>query len=559
MSANASNVVSRVLQACSERRMTTLQCGNIVLNMEHLTTEDLKDSGCRELLMTSVMISHESHILKMVELNLNPKQKENTVAGFFEGSNAIQPDTYKRILSMLALAMSTDPEVVVNQEQITMSFKDDDAEARCLERARNATVQELVASLKAARLNETKNINELRKSMMKCHGEWAAKIAVADKLLAKNRTEQALVPVSTINTEKVKSLFAENLRQKMWMDLYGVLSPHMTALAFNANMATALAKGFDKAKTDFDESLDAVLAKEMEIDGYKYLIARETERLSALTSMKAEEVGALERMRAQLQQRLRDLDAEHANLQRKVESSQDGGCSVSILWFSFDNRTDRSSERQSLTNLMELNREQRRETDTALSNLSTERVKQEGIKQSADIQKTIDVAKAQKDKANQEITNLRQVRDEKRKEFEKARQATADMLATTGACTREQALASLEAAQALEAAMGNASIETGVATRLYKSIQTALELVEFCKVDMCLFDDLKEELNGIAQTPLVKMLSDTISVTTLPIEYAAQLDALQERGMNGGNNLSVPTLTDEDSGRPIQRRRVEGC
>lgn len=395
--------------------------------------------------------------------------------------------------------------------------------------------------------------------MMKCHGEWAAKIAVADKLLAKNRTEQALVPVSTINTEKVKSLFAENLRQKMWMDLYGVLSPHMTALAFNANMATALAKGFDKAKTDFDESLDAVLAKEMEIDGYKYLIARETERLSALTSMKAEEVGALERMRAQLQQRLRDLDAEHANLQRKVESSQDGGCSVSILWFSFDNRTDRSSERQSLTNLMELNREQRRETDTALSNLSTERVKQEGIKQSADIQKTIDVAKAQKDKANQEITNLRQVRDEKRKEFEKARQATADMLATTGACTREQALASLEAAQALEAAMGNASIETGVATRLYKSIQTALELVEFCKVDMCLFDDLKEELNGIAQTPLVKMLSDTISVTTLPIEYAAQLDALQERGMNGGNNLSVPTLTDEDSGRPIQRRRVEGC
>lgn len=156
MSANASNVVSRVLQACSERRMTTLQCGNIVLNMEHLTTEDLKDSGCRELLMTSVMISHESHILKMVELNLNPKQKENTVAGFFEGSNAIQPDTYKRILSMLALAMSTDPEVVVNQEQITMSFKDDDAEARCLERARNATVQELVASLKAARLNETK-------------------------------------------------------------------------------------------------------------------------------------------------------------------------------------------------------------------------------------------------------------------------------------------------------------------------------------------------------------------------------------------------------------------
>lgn len=559
MSANASNVVSRVLQACSERRMTTLQCGNIVLNMEHLTTEDLKDSGCRELLMTSVMISHESHILKMVELNLNPKQKENTVAGFFEGSNAIQPDTYKRILSMLALAMSTDPEVVVNQEQITMSFKDDDAEARCLERARNATVQELVASLKAARLNETKNINELRKSMMKCHGEWAAKIAVADKLLAKNRTEQALVPVSTINTEKVKSLFAENLRQKMWMDLYGVLSPHMTALAFNANMATALAKGFDKAKTDFDESLDAVLAKEMEIDGYKYLIARETERLSALTSMKAEEVGALERMRAQLQQRLRDLDAEHANLQRKVESSQDGGCSVSILWFSFDNRTDRSSERQSLTNLMELNREQRRETDTALSNLSTERVKQEGIKQSADIQKTIDVAKAQKDKANQEITNLRQVRDEKRKEFEKARQATADMLATTGACTREQALASLDAAQALEAAMGNASIETGVATRLYKSIQTALELVEFCKVDMCLFDDLKEELNGIAQTPLVKMLSDTISVTTLPIEYAAQLDALQERGMNGGNNLSVPTLTDEDSGRPIQRRRVEGC
>merc|ERR1712099_41126 len=129
-------------------------------------------------------------------------------------------------------------------------------------------------------------------------------------------------------------------------------------------------------------------------------------------------------------------------------------------------------------------------------------------------------------KAQQELQNLSKDRDKKKK-FDDVTQAVATMLASTGACTREQALAGLQAAQALECAMGNASIETGVMVRLYKDMNLAIEMVPLVMEDLDLFDDFKQELNNLRAKPLIKMLDGIISITTLPLEYSEQLEKLR--------------------------------
>merc|ERR1712046_298323 len=116
--------------------------------------------------------------------------------------------------------------------------------------------------------------------------------------------------------------------------------------------------------------------------------------------------------------------------------------------------------------------------------------------------------------------------DMKKKTFDDVTQAVATMLASTGACTREQALAGLQAAQALECAMGNASIETGVMVRLYKDMNLAIEMAPLVIEDLDLFDDFKQELNNLQAKPLIKMLDGIIGITTLPLDYSEQLAKL---------------------------------
>merc|ERR1711920_1115538 len=163
------------------------------------------------------------------------------------------------------------------------------------------------------------------------------------------------------------------------------------------------------------------------------------------------------------------------------------------------------------------------------------------------VQKTIDEAAGLLTKAQQELQNLSKDRDMKKKTFDDVTQAVATMLASTGACTREQALAGLQAAQALECAMGNASIETGVMVRLYKDMNLAIEMAPLGIQDLDLFDDFKQELNNLQAKPLIKMLDGIISITTLPLDYSEQLAKL---GLVDPSPLAI-----EES--PSKKARVE--
>jgi len=293
--------------------------------------------------------------------------------------------------------------------------------------------------------------------------------------------------------------------------------------------------------------LDASLIKENEIQGYEALIQREKARLSALVAMKQREGDALKNTQEQLQSRLRSLDAEHSSLRTKVEEAKDSHWSFRIAFFGWNSKTDRSGERASLTQLMESNREQHRRTSESLAGLSPAKIEEELVNLRAGVQKTIDEAAGLLTKAQQELQNLSKDRDMKKKTFDDVTQAVATMLASTGACTREQALAGLQAAQALECAMGNASIETGVMVRLYKDMNLAIEMAPLVMEDLDLFDDFKQELNNLQAKPLIKMLDGIISITTLPLDYSEQLAKL---GLVDPSPLAI-----EES--PSKKARVE--
>jgi len=537
MAADAARVVSCIVQAKSD-----------------LTEQDMEDDGCKELLMTRVTTALEAHVLKKVDCNLTHVQKNNSVAAFFENTDKIkiQAETYQQIVDMIALAISEDADVETSEDGGSMRFKNDDAKAKCQHRAKQMTVNQLVLRLKASRLEETRNIDSLRKRLMMTAGEWGAKVTIADKLRLKGGKDSTVRNIlGKLDTQKVLKSLATDPRQKLWMDLFGVLSPYMTALAFGADMTAAQGEGFDAAKTEFDAALDACLTKENEIQGYEALIQREKARLSALVAMKQREGDALKNTQEQLQSRLRSLDAEHSSLRTKVEEAKDSHWSFRIWFFGWNSKTDRSGERASLTQLMESNREQHRRTSESLAGLSPAKIEEELVNLRAGVQKTIDEAAGLLTKAQQELQNLSKDRDMKKKTFDDVTQAVATMLASTGACTREQALAGLQAAQALECAMGNASIETGVMVRLYKDMNLAIEMAPLVMEDLDLFDDFKQELNNLQAKPLIKMLDGIISITTLPLDYSEQLAKL------GSLDPSVDPspLAIEES--PSKKARVE--
>merc|ERR1712222_168763 len=166
-----------------------------------------------------------------------------------------------------------------------------------------------------------------------------------------------------------------------------------------------------------------------------------------------------------------------------------------------------------------------------------------------------------------ELQNLSKDRDMKKKTFDDVTQAVATMLASTGACTREQALAGLQAAQALECAMGNASIETGVMVRLYKDMNLAIEMAPLVIEDLDLFDDFKQELNNLQAKPLIKMLDGIIGITTLPLDYSEQLAKLGFVDPNSSKRLTAlesldpsvdpsPLAIEESPSKKARRRGV---
>lgn len=357
--------------------------------------------------------------------------------------------------------------------------------------------------------------------------DLAAKSKMVDKLRQmEGKESSALSILQKLDTAKVKKSLEQDLRQKIWMDLFGVLSPYVTSLAFKADLTTAQGAGFDAAKTEFDAALDTWRMKKKEILGYEAFIKREDERLKSLLAVKEREGDSLKSLQEQLNSRLRNLDAEHANLMRKVENAKDEGSQGSLLIFSWDTRKDRSGERNSLRQLMESNREQHKRTSESLAGLSPAKVEAEAASLTADIQGNIDEAVGLRTKAEEESVSLKENLDTKKKALDNVTQAVADMMAQSGACTPAQALASLQAAQTLECSVGNASLEPGLTARLEAQMCEVIDWVEFVKEDLDLFEEFMLALNKLASQPLIKMLNGVIKVTTSPFSYSEQLHAL---------------------------------
>merc|ERR1719350_1258537 len=99
-------------------------------------------------------------------------------------------------------------------------------------------------------------------------------------------------------------MFAGTVRQKLWMDLFGVLSPCMTAFAFKADMADMKMEGFDEAKKNADAAKDAVIQQQVVIDNLDKKVEREKTPRGKLEELNQGQLESLEKTKDMLQKQL---------------------------------------------------------------------------------------------------------------------------------------------------------------------------------------------------------------------------------------------------------------
>jgi len=303
-------------------------------------------------------------------------------------------------------------------------------------------------------------------------------------------------------------------------------------------------EGFETAKTEYDAAVKEEIKQTQVVKSYEAQVSKNKTSLKNHLVFIKEKGSEVEAAKANMARRISSLKADVASLQHKLnnvpadERKHSGG----FLGIGGTTTTiDRSGQRSSLQAQISSVQSQINELVERERSLSPSEVKNANEQITAEIQASIETAEAKVTEQRALLKEMEDDRKQKAETYKRCREATAAMLAKSGAATKEQALASLEAAQGVSGSMQNQSVKEGLFevlsgnfADLIEAIETNQELIQDDgELDADLFEEIVTALEAATQNPLNRMLAEVVRVTPEPVEYAAMMSrfdpALQDK------------------------------